>query len=263
MKKLAVLVGVVAIFAWGTGAWADFSLTFDGSQDLTSGAGYASGANDIIVTNQYAGSGVNFSDPTSGNLSSRIVASNNVSIGGSQYTLGGATFGYATPATNYWLDDGTGAAGTATIGNGATTTGNYITNPTSNFLGFNKGSGYNAGALVTFTTPLTSLSFDLYRPGGTGGSTSVVDITLFEDGTPVGSTTYSVTVNNSNPWVYFNSSTLDPSGSPFDEVLLDSTKRFMVDNLDAPATVPMPPAALLFLTGLGGFALLKRRVPKA
>ena len=28
-------------------------------------------------------------------------------------------------------------------------------------------------------------------------------------------------------------------------------------------TTPMPTSALLFLTGLGGFAMLKRRVPKA
>lgn len=61
MKKLAVLVGLAAILAWGTGARADFSLTFDGSQDLTGGTYTASLQQDIIVTNQYAATyGVTF-----------------------------------------------------------------------------------------------------------------------------------------------------------------------------------------------------------
>ncbi len=305
MKKLAVLVGVVAILSWGTSALADFSLTFDGAQDLTYNSangqyGYNSGSPnitigpstaspsggplDIVVTSQYASYGVNFSDPTSGigNLSGGTVAPGNVNIAGNSYTLGGATFGYATPTTNYWLDDA--QSGTNTIGNGQTTTGNYVTTPTSNFLGFNKGSyvlngntiTYNAGALATFSSPLTSLSFDLYRPGKSA-TTSTVSIELFDTingtETPVGSASYSLIVSTTGGWLHFNSATtqdaagaqLDPTDAPFDALLLSSSNRFMLDNLDSPgtSTVPMPPGFLLFLTGLGGFALLKRKNRKS
>lgn len=247
MKKLVVLTGVLAFLTFGASAWASFSVPLT---DL-SGGGYPSGPPDVIVTNQYAApatDGITFS-PSS-------ISTGNVTVGSSSFTLGGATFGYATPTVATWYDDSSTQVGDGTL------TG-YISGfaPTSNFIGFNKGTiggvTYNAGAAISFTSSLSDLQFDLYRPGTTAGQSSVVTIDLFNGTTLVGTGTEQP-FNNAAA-VHFDSSSLD-STVAFNEVVLSSPSRFMLNDINGTSATPIPNSAwLLGAAGLVGILGIKRR----
>ena len=100
MRKNLFTLLTLAMILIGANAWADFALDFttDG-QNLLPG-GYKS-APDILVTNQYSSYGVAFLPEvhTGG-------ASGSVTVGGAQYQLGGATYGYWTKSTGVeWYGD--------------------------------------------------------------------------------------------------------------------------------------------------------------
>jgi hypothetical protein len=264
MKKLVVLAGVLALLTFGASAWADFTLTFDGSQDLTGGADYGTppAPPDIIVTGQYTSSyGVTFLGPAS---SSGPLPS--VTIGTNKYTLGGATFG--TPPA--WFDDN--GSQTNYIGTSTTNTaGNYYTDlaPTTNFLGFNKSQNgapsYSAGTVMDFQSPLTSISFQMSRPGANWSTSAVlVDLLNWNSSANTYSLvgTETVTMNSTQTaWSNVTSTDgiLDPSGAQFNAVLLNSGTRFMIDNVTVSPT-PIPNTAwLLGAAGLVGILGIKRR----
>jgi hypothetical protein len=264
VKKFTLLV-LLAILIVGTNAWAQYivSLTFDGSQDLTYNPvnnqyGYYSGSSNIAVINgvpqnivvahQYNAFGVNF---LSGSISAMGYPGVTNTLGSSVGSLAGATFG--TPS--YWLNQSGGQT-------------DYVTSPinytpTSNFIGFNKytgtGAGYS-GTAIKFSSLLSFLTFDLFRPGTTAGQSTPITIDLFNTsagGGPVGSAT--VTAYNDKSWAHFDSTTI--TGSQFDlaVVYTSDDDRFMLDNLYASSNPPAPvPALGLFgtIVTAGGIAFL-------
>jgi hypothetical protein len=270
VKKLAVLVGVLALLSFGASAWADYMLTFDGqSQDLTYNSvnglyGYNSGSSNITVTNgvpqdiavttQYISLGVTFysGDMTTLKSYSWFPANTFQDDFGTTVTyLLGPTFGTANGQPNskadtltFWLDCNEGPTSPSLATDQTNYPSGYV--PANNFLGFNKyfttspSASYWSGTAIKFNSVVYAMSFNLSRPGKNAGSSSNIDIYLFNTtaagGTKLVAHTLDLVVHNggngTSEWVTFSS----PQGSPaFDLVVIYSSSedRFMLDNLSA------------------------------
>jgi len=237
MKKLAVLIGVVAIFAWGTGAWAN--LTFGTWTTKNTYYPVGGATSPTIFTGGVPGLSAALTD----------VGTNEVDLTISSNLTGA----YASDDyTNFILNFDPSYTGTLplsfTIISPTTTT---LTIVASADAAWPPPSGSGAGVaigtadiLITPSTPLAGISTLVIEIQGTGNLTNLTSAMFayqMQGGTPAS--------NNGN----FFGATLDNGLTGASEAYGGVVAK----------TTPMPTSALLFLTGLGGFAMLKRRVPKA
>ncbi len=298
MKKLVVLIGMLAVFTCGTSARATL-INFDS-------AGQTLDVN-TSVSNQYASLGVNFISgaidysmftylPQVGganfNTTYSIVGgtigdavTNDSSTISSNYKKSGSVYYVSWFYTDNWLDALGSNSGflntTTTSGTNlntllqagyATLPSHGVNSPTSNFLGFNDdkdGTGYS-GTEMIFSSLLNSLSFQLNRPGTGAGSTNLTvalyNSTINKDkDTLVGYTYYNGgALNTSAGWLTFDSANITYAngiapGTKFDVALLYGDKRFMLDNISYSSAVPIPPSVLLFGSGLSGLFFFRRK----
>lgn len=237
MKKLVVLVGVLALLILGPSAWADITLNFSTAApgltaDTPVGIGVI-GFNDVKFTNttqQYGSYGVNFYSGAISTLKTTYSWFPNYtfhdSVGNTVTTFMGPTFETPTDWLNRQND-------TQTVYPPGVT-------PPSGFLGFDKNDtstpAIDSGTVMKFNSPVYSLSLQLSRPGRNAGNIAEVYIYLFNSagGTqPVASklqfTVYTGGTPSTPEWVTYNS----PPGGAFDVVVIYSSDRFMCDNLFA------------------------------
>lgn len=294
MKKLVVLVGVLAILTFGANAWAGFSLNITN----LAGSTYSSNTSgsDIVVTSQYAAQGVTFLPLDSNGAPGTTLNTGIAGYGGSDGSVGGATFGLATNSTSAnWYYDNANQIG----GSGAAHTYNTSLPFTSNFIGFNNGNTtdatntyssngkYYAGGEIQFTSELSSLSFSFARPnsptGGTvGGSGSALNankymvMDFYNGSTLVGVDAISAGGGGSSSWLAYTSGGSTSSsfgntgtysgylalnGASFNAVVLESGNPFMIENLTGTySATPIPNTAwLLGAAGLVGVPGIKRK----
>lgn len=238
MKKLAVLVGVAAIFAWGTGAWADLSFSTWTTKNTYYPVGGATSPS--IFTGGVPGLSAALTD----------VGTDTVDLTVSANLTGAyATYDY----TRFVLNFDPSYTGTLPLSFTVLTTGESATTITASANAAwppsgGSGSGVGIGTadiLITPSTPLSNTNTTLViQIVGTGSLTNLTSA-MFDYEMVGGS-------GNTPNGNYF--------GATIDNALTGSSEAY---GGVVATSAPMPPAVLLFLTGLGGFALLKRRAPKA
>ena len=119
-----------------------------------------------------------------------------------------------------------------------------------NFCGSSSDSG---PLIISFSSPLTAISFD-FAVAGSGGTLS---LSAFLGGTPIGGSDFGTTV----PPGLFNGEGVANFSGTFDSVQLSSDLFLAIDNVDASTTpVPEPGVWLLIPTAIMVFAVMRRRL---
>jgi hypothetical protein len=222
VKKLAILVGILAVLGLGTGAGASLvTITFDESFLSAGGSNRYDGTQ---ILDQFSGApwGITWADTYTGtgNYTGQTIA------GPSEFT-----FSSPAPSNNYLF-----------------------------VYGNNTGSGGGTQtATATLATPSSYFSIDYRRPQASGtftfvlysGATAVYNSTAANNGTPL---TWDPTLDS-------GFKNLAVSGVTFDKIVITESDKSEFDNLKI-NPVPIPGALFLFAPGLAALVAVRRRKQK-
>jgi hypothetical protein len=241
MKKLAVLVGLVAIFAWGTGAWADLTFgTWTTKNTYYPGTGATSPS---IFTSGTPGLSAALTNVGPDTVDLTISAS----LTGGPY----ASDGY----TNFVLNFDPSYTGTLPL------SFSIVSGPSS----------------ITSLTTTASESAPPWPPGsgsGAGVGIGTADILITPNSALTGSNTLVVQIEGTGSLTDLTSAMFDyemiggsqnkPNGNYFgvtlDNLLSGSSEAY--GGVVATSAVPIPPSVLLLACGLGGFVFLRRKTSR-
>lgn len=236
MKKLAVLVGVVAVLTWGTGAWA--ALT----QDTMSAWSYSQ--DNLSLGGSFSGLNVAFTDLSNGNVELDITSS----LSNSALFWSGFIFTFVSATGNGVLQVASSSSPVSI--NSVSVNGTWpLTGPTFPWPP-GGGGGLGIGTANVKIAPTSGTDLLAYN-----GALSIV-------------LTSNVSLTSSD----FNNN-FETSGGGFQSparyfgAILSETGQTKQDGVVAGtstvAPVPVPPSFLLLAGGLGGLGFLRRKRTKA